>query len=138
MAAFLGVNVRTLARYLEKEGASFQPLLDETRYLMARELLQITELPVGDVADALSYSSHSNFGEAFRRWSGITPSQWRSGRGRPHTLTNEPRRQLCSAFLHPGSCKGPHLAVCAHSAYGSLKGLTARSGPLSKARNRSI
>ncbi len=78
MAAFLRVNVRTLARYLEKEGASFQPLLDETRYLMARELLQITELPVGDVADALSYSSHSNFGEAFRRWSGITPSQWRS------------------------------------------------------------
>lgn len=78
MAEFLGVHVRTLARRLEDEGASFQALLDETRYVMARELLQITELPVGDVADALSYSSHSNFGEAFRRWSGVTPSEWRS------------------------------------------------------------
>ena len=33
--------------------------------------------------------------------------------------------------------KGPQLAQCANSAYDSLTGFTARSGPLSKARNGS-
>lgn len=77
MAESLGVHLRTLARRLAEEGVTFQQLLDEVRYAMARELLATTELPVGAIADALSYSAHSNFNEAFRRWSGDTPSGWR-------------------------------------------------------------
>ena len=78
MAAFLGVSKRTLYRHLEAEGASFQPLLDQVRYGMARELLTITELSISEIADALAYSSHSHFTGAFRRWSGATPSEWRA------------------------------------------------------------
>jgi AraC-like DNA-binding protein len=37
----------------------------------------MTELEVGDISDALSYAGQSNFGEAFRRWSGMTPTEWR-------------------------------------------------------------
>lgn len=83
MAEFLGVSKRTLYRHLETEGASFQPLLDEVRYGMARELLTITELSVSEIADALAYSTHSHFTEAFRRWSGVTPSEWLGAGSQP-------------------------------------------------------
>ncbi|MGX9425676.1 MULTISPECIES: helix-turn-helix domain-containing protein [Bradyrhizobium] len=58
-----------------REGATYQQLLDEIRYTMARELLGLTELSVGEVAEALSYSEQSDKG--FRRWSGISPNEWR-------------------------------------------------------------
>jgi AraC-like DNA-binding protein len=71
------VNVRTLSRRLASEGTSFQEILDDIRYAMARELLAVTDMPIGDIADALSYSAHGPFIDAFRRWSGIAPSVWR-------------------------------------------------------------
>jgi AraC-like DNA-binding protein len=76
-AAQLGVSVRTLSRRLAAEGTSFQALLDDVRYATARELLAITDLPVGEVALALSYATHGAFVDAFRRWSGVAPSHWR-------------------------------------------------------------
>jgi AraC-like DNA-binding protein len=78
MAAMLGVNVRMLARRLEREGTTFQTLLDVVRYGMARELLLITDLTVGDIADALAYAHQSSFGDAFVRWSGMAPKDWRT------------------------------------------------------------
>jgi AraC-like DNA-binding protein len=78
MADMLGVNVRMLARRLEHEGTTFQTLLDIIRYGMARELLLITDLPVGDIADALAYAHQSGFGNACVRWSGKTPRDWRT------------------------------------------------------------
>lgn len=73
----LGLNPRTLARQLAAAGTSFEAIKDEVRYAVARELLLLTELPVGRVGDALSYATHSAFDHAFRRWSGMSPSQWR-------------------------------------------------------------
>lgn len=77
MADLLGVNVRTLTRRLDGEGTTFQALLDTVRYGMARELLFITNMSIGDVADALAYAHQSSFTEAFVRWSGMSPSNWR-------------------------------------------------------------
>ena len=80
-AAHLGVHVRTLARRLAQEGASFQQVLDEVRYAMATELLKGTDLRVGDVAAALSYSGREPFNYAFRKWTGLSPSAWRKQAG---------------------------------------------------------
>jgi AraC-like DNA-binding protein len=77
MASLLGVHVRLLSRRLEKEGTTFQKLSETVRYSMARELLTITSLTVGDIADALGYAHQSSFADAFVRWSGKTPSEWR-------------------------------------------------------------
>ncbi|MFO1151539.1 MAG: AraC family transcriptional regulator [Alsobacter sp.] len=82
-AAELGVSVRTLSRRLAAEGSTFQGLLDEVRYATARELLAVTDLPVGEVALALSYATHGAFVDAFRRWSGMAPSHWRRARTTP-------------------------------------------------------
>jgi AraC-like DNA-binding protein len=76
-AMLLGLSIRTLSRRLAQEGTTFQRLLDEVRFATATELLAATNLPVGDIAEALSYAAHAPFVEAFRRWSGMTPSVWR-------------------------------------------------------------
>ena len=36
-----------------------------------------TDLPIGEIASALSYSVHGSFVRAFKKRSGKTPSQWR-------------------------------------------------------------
>jgi AraC-like DNA-binding protein len=41
-------------------------------------LLQDTQVPLGQIAAALGYSEASAFTRAFRRWSGETPTAWRS------------------------------------------------------------
>jgi AraC-like DNA-binding protein len=76
-AARLGLGLRALSRRLEAEETTFQWILGDIRYVMARELLTVTDMPIGAIADALSYSAHASFVDAFRRWSGTTPSEWR-------------------------------------------------------------
>lgn len=77
MAEMLGVNVRMLARRLASEGTTFHELLDRVRYDMARELLLISDMTIGDIADALAYAHQSSFTDAFMRWSGTSPRTWR-------------------------------------------------------------
>jgi DNA topoisomerase-3 len=45
---------------------------------IARQLLEDTEVPLGQIAAALGYSEASAFTRAFRRWSGQTPTAWRT------------------------------------------------------------
>ena len=78
IARRLKIYPRTLNRRLLDEGTSFAEIRDEARFRLAQELLALTDLPIGDVAAALSYSFHGNFVRAFRRWGGMTPSEWRS------------------------------------------------------------
>lgn len=77
-AAQLRMHPRTLRRRLAAEGQSFERIRDDVRFVMARELLALTELPVGDVAATLAFAAPGNFTEAFHRWSGTTPLAWRA------------------------------------------------------------
>jgi len=80
----LGLTVRTLNRRLAAEGMSFLQLREEARYSIARQLLQGTHLPANQIADRLGYANASAFTSAFRRWSGMAPTEWRaSGSRRP-------------------------------------------------------
>jgi AraC-like DNA-binding protein len=78
LALQLDIHPKTLERRLAAEGYSFEQLRDDVRYAVARDLLELTDLPVGEVALALSFASHSTFDHAFRRWSGKSPSEWRT------------------------------------------------------------
>jgi AraC-like DNA-binding protein len=73
----LGVHPRTLERKLRSAGTNFEAERDNVRYSVARELLEITDLQISDIAAALAYRSHTSFTHAFRRWSGMSPMQWR-------------------------------------------------------------
>jgi len=87
-ARLLGLHPRTLRRHLAEEGLTFEGVRDDVRYVAARDLLGLTGLPVGEVAAALAFSSHAAFVEAFRRWSGMTPTQWRRA-SRPAAMPAE-------------------------------------------------
>lgn len=79
VAAHLGVSTRTLRRQLAGEGVRFQQLQDNRRHQRALTLLRQRALTIDEIADALGYSDPSNFGRAFRKWEGVSPSAWRRG-----------------------------------------------------------
>jgi AraC-like DNA-binding protein len=78
IATLLSMHSRTLHRRLGAFGVNFRTLVDECRYAIARQMLQDTDSDVGHVADLLEYADTSAFARAFRRWSGVTPSHWRT------------------------------------------------------------
>lgn len=82
VAGELALHPRTLRRRLKAEGFVFEALRDEVRLASALELLELTELPIGDVAATLSYASPEVFSEAFRRLQGVAPSEWRAAHAR--------------------------------------------------------
>lgn len=81
VARALGTSTRTLQRRLSAEGVSFAELLDTFRRRMASELLQRHDLAVYEVAFLLGYSEPSTFFRAFRRWTGMSPLQYREAPG---------------------------------------------------------
>jgi AraC-like DNA-binding protein len=77
LAQTLSLQRRTLNRRLQAQGTTFQKVLDEVRFEVARQLLEHTRIPIDDIAAALCYSELSAFVHAFRRWTQTTPAQWR-------------------------------------------------------------
>lgn len=73
----LHVSVRTLQRRLEEEGTVFADLLDSTRRLAAQEYLKDPRMAIAEVAYLLGFSESSTFYRAFKRWTCMTPVQFR-------------------------------------------------------------
>lgn len=73
----LDVHPRTLRRKLADEGTSFEILRDQVRFVLARELLDLTDMRIVEVSGAVSFATHGAFVRAFGRWSGMTPTVWR-------------------------------------------------------------
>lgn len=78
IAAMLSMHSRTLSRHLEKQGVSFQGLLDECRFEVAKQLLLNPHSEVGQIAEIMKFADASSFTRTFKRWSGSTPTQWRT------------------------------------------------------------
>ncbi|MDX1634323.1 MAG: AraC family transcriptional regulator [Marinobacter sp.] len=78
VASTLFVSERTLKRRLHEENSSFQTLVDDVRLERAGELLEGTAMNLSQIADALGYADAANFTRAFKRWTGVSPSQFRA------------------------------------------------------------
>ena len=77
VAQALHLSTRTLHRQLQAEGASLQQLKDEVRRARATELLQRSERPIKQVAQAVGFASEKSFIRAFRGWTGQSPGAFR-------------------------------------------------------------
>jgi AraC-like DNA-binding protein len=77
IARELNTTSRQLRRLLTVEGTSFRNLVDELRETLAEELLTSGRLTIEQVADRLGYNEVSSFSNAFKRWKGQSPNQWR-------------------------------------------------------------
>jgi AraC-like DNA-binding protein len=76
-ARLFNMHPRTMGRYLSKEGTSYQELLDEVRETLAMEYLADASILIEDIAYALNFGDTSSFYRAFKRWTGLTPSDQR-------------------------------------------------------------
>ncbi|CAH1745983.1 AraC family transcriptional regulator [Thauera humireducens] len=79
VAAQLNTSVRTLHRQLKEEGVSLQRLKNEARRERAIKLLLQTRKPVKQIAAAVGFDSEKSFARAFREWTGVAPSAYRTG-----------------------------------------------------------
>jgi AraC-like DNA-binding protein len=77
IAAMLRIHRRTLDRHLQEHGIQFGELFESVKREIACQLLRDTDLQVQQVAEALHFSSAANFATAFRRWTAMTPSEYR-------------------------------------------------------------
>jgi AraC-like DNA-binding protein len=77
VARMLSMHRRTLNRRLKDEGTTFQIVLDQIRFDVARQLLSFSDISLDDVAGTLGYAGVSPFMRSFHRWAGTTPGHWR-------------------------------------------------------------
>jgi len=80
LASRLAISSRSLQRYLQEEGVTYQALLDKVRRDIAEQYLRDSTLTLTQIAELLAYRDLSNFSRAFQRWHGVSARQWRRSR----------------------------------------------------------
>jgi len=78
IAGALHLSLRSLQRRLREEETSFKDLLENTRQTLAEQYLRETHRSVGEITYLLGFSESSNFTRAFKRWTGMTPVEFRN------------------------------------------------------------
>ena len=77
VAEQLAMTPRTLQRKLHEIGTSHNELLDQMRRQLAMRYLREREMAICEVAYLLGFSESSSFHRAFKRWTGVTPKEFR-------------------------------------------------------------
>lgn len=77
VASQLFLSTRTLRRRLEDAKTSYQEIVGETRRALAVGYLTHTTLSTEAISEILGYSDTANFRQAFKRWTGESPQQYR-------------------------------------------------------------
>lgn len=77
----LNMSERTLRRRITERDRSFQQIVDELRCEVATQYLRESDLSVQDIAGLTGFSETANFRRAFKRWTGFSPSKFRTPGG---------------------------------------------------------
>ena len=80
LAKALHVSERSIHRHLAEEGTSLQKLKDDVHRERAFELLARTDLPLKQLAVEVGYRNVKSFARAFRGWTGMSPTDYRTHR----------------------------------------------------------
>jgi AraC-like DNA-binding protein len=76
VASMLYRSASTLQRQLSAEGTSYRDVLAATRESLAKEYLADPDITPSEVAYMLGFADQSNFGRAFKRWTGMSPGEY--------------------------------------------------------------
>lgn len=76
----LGTSDRSLRRRLSEEGLSYRALVQSTIERAAKQLLLDPRRSLQETAHALGFADAAAFHRAFKRWTGITPLDFREGK----------------------------------------------------------
>lgn len=77
VASALCMSPTTLQLKLSQRGTHFQQLLDDTRKELACSYLSQAARSVTEITFLLGFSDTSNFTRAFKRWTGVSPTDFR-------------------------------------------------------------
>jgi AraC-like DNA-binding protein len=77
LAQRLGMTLRSLKRRLHDSSLSLSRLYDDARREIALAALRQPDAAIKEVAHRLGFSEPSAFYRAFKRWTGMTPAQYR-------------------------------------------------------------
>lgn len=77
-AEIAGMSIRTLQRSLETEGTSYSRMIEKIRFDQAIHWLQNPTVELRDISAELGYKNSTHFTRAFKRWTGLTPKEYRS------------------------------------------------------------
>lgn len=77
VARELCMSKRTLQRRLQELQLEFVDLVEEIRQALAIDLVSHSSLSLTKIAQQLGYAEASSFTRAFRRWTGLTPREYR-------------------------------------------------------------
>lgn len=77
VAEAMALHARTLQRRLKGEQTSYQAVIDRVRYQLAAKWLLETDDTVDDISRRLCYGDRTSFTQAFQRWAGVSPAQYR-------------------------------------------------------------
>ena len=72
-----GLSVRSLQRYLSQHNLTYSRLMDKVRYELALSLLNNPDISLIDISYSVGFKDPANFSHSFRRWAGMSPSQFR-------------------------------------------------------------
>ncbi|EXF91177.1 AraC family transcriptional regulator [Pseudomonas fluorescens HK44] len=79
IAETLHLSLRSLQRHLADEGCRFDTLLNECRENLALLHLRDPQCSLSEISYLLGFADTSSFSRAFKRWTGMTPGQFRDG-----------------------------------------------------------
>ncbi len=77
IACDLAISTRQLQNKLKDEQTTYRELFDQLRREIAINYLEKPDIPICDVAFLLGFSAQSAFNHAFKRWTGVSPSEYR-------------------------------------------------------------
>lgn len=82
VARELAMSVRTLQRRLRLEGVSFEEIASDVHAKLAKSYLVDSGVSISEVSYLLGFSEPSAFSRAFRKWTGMTPQDFRRAENR--------------------------------------------------------
>ncbi|WP_317932291.1 AraC family transcriptional regulator [Halioxenophilus sp. WMMB6] len=77
----LNLPLRTLQARLHNAGKTYSGIVEQQRLEHAKYVLLHSSLSIAEIADSLGYAERTSFGRAFRRWTGLSPHQYRLSQG---------------------------------------------------------
>ncbi|MEE8295581.1 MAG: helix-turn-helix domain-containing protein, partial [Sphingomonadales bacterium] len=78
ISTMMDLSSRTIQRFLAKEGTNFRTLVDQVCFERGADLLTRGTKNLLQVALMQGYSEGASLSRAFKRWAGVTPSEYRS------------------------------------------------------------
>jgi AraC-like DNA-binding protein len=79
MAKKLGMSARSLQRHLADEGTRYNDLLAQIRAEFAKRYLSRGTVSASEVAYLIGFTEPPAFFKAFKRWTGMTPTEFQQG-----------------------------------------------------------